>query len=331
MDRRVMLGLLAMATLWTGAASAQSTAPEPGRTYKVGYSQIIDHPALNATRAGFLEGLKDAGFIEGKNLTFEYLNAQGDVANARNIAEKFLADKVDLMAPCTTPNVQAAIKVTHGTTVPVAFGCVTNPVESGILTELGKPTGTNVTGIYGIPPVGKMFDLILKLVPNVKMIGTVYNPSEANSVTLNTLNKAEARKRGVAWAEIQITSTGEVLGASQALATKAEVFLMPQDNTIASSFDAVVHATRERKIPLFSYDTTAVERGAIGAFAQDQHQAGVDWAKEVAVPVLLGKPAGSVVPATYTKFDLLLNREAAKAAGIELPADLVSQAVKVWN
>jgi putative ABC transport system substrate-binding protein len=329
--RRVFLGVFTAAVLFSSTAPAQQAAPTPGKTYHIGYSQIIDHPALNATRAGFLDGLKEAGFVEGKNLKFDYLNAQGDVANARNIAEKFVADKVDLMAPCTTPNVQAAIRLTKGTKLPVVFGCVTNPVESGILAELDKPTGTNVTGIYGIPPVAKMWDLMLQLAPKAKIIGTIYNPSESNSVALNAANKAEAVRRKLTWAEIQITSSADVLAATEALLTKADTLLMPQDNTIASAFDAVVKVAREKKVPLFTYDTSAVERGAIAAFAQNQHQAGVDWAREVAVPVLLGKPAGTIVPVSYKAFDLILNKTAATAAGIALPPALTAQAVKVFE
>ena len=329
MRTTTILGLL-LACL-AGPVLAQSTGPTPGKTYRIGFSQIIDHPALNATRAGFLEGLKAAGFVEGKNLTFEHLNAQGDVANARTIAEKFLADKVDLMAPCTTPNTQAAIRVTRGTSIPVAFGCVTNPVESGIVATLDKPTGTNVTGIYGIPPVAKMFDLVQKLHPKAKVIATIYNPSESNSVTLNAMNKAEAVRRGLTWAEIQITSSAEVLAAAQALVGRVDTMLMPQDNTIASAFDAIVRVARGAKIPLFSYDTTAVERGAIAAYAQNQHQAGVDWAHDVAVPILLGKPPGEILPVSYKAFDLLLNSTAADAADIALPPDLTKSAIRVYK
>ena len=325
-----ILGLTGL--LLAGAAQAQpASAPVPGKTYKVGYSQIVDHPALNATREGFLEGLKAAGFIEGKNLAFQYLSAQGDVGNARSIAEKFLADKVDLMAPCTTPNVQAAIRVTKGTSTPVAFGCVTNPVETGILASVDAATGTNVTGIYGIPPVAKMFDLLQKLHPTAKIVGTIYNPAEGNSVALNNLNKAEAIRRKLTWAEIQVTSSAELLAATQAILVKADTLLMPQDNTIASGFDAVVKVARDNKIPLFSFDTSAVERGAIASYAQDQRQAGIDWATEVAVPVLLGKPAGEVKPVAYKAFNLLLNSTAAEAAGITLPEDLTKSALRVFK
>ncbi len=328
---RVLTFLGLAATLAAGPAWSQQAGPAPGKTYKIGFSQIVDHPALNATRAGFLEGLKAAGFIEGKNLTFLYLNAPGDVANARNIAEKVLADKVDLMAPCTTPNVQATIQLTKGTNMPVVFGCVTNPVESGILAALDKPTGTNITGIYGIPPVARMFDLVQQLHPKAKIIATIYNPAESNSVTLNALNKAEAVRRGLTWAEVQVASSAEVLAAASALVGRVDTMLMPQDNTLASAFDAVVRVARQAKIPLFTYDTSAVERGAIAAYAQNQHQAGVDWARDVAVPVLLGKPAGTIVPVPYKAFDLLLNSSAAEAAGITLPPEMIKSAIRVYK
>src|SRR5262245_5822155 len=116
------LALLAAAPALAGVAEAQTrTAPEPGRTYRIGFAQIVDHPALNATRQGFIDGLKESGFEIGKNLVFSYQNAQGDPGTARNIIEKFLADGVDLIAPCTTPVVQAAIRLTRDKKVPVAF------------------------------------------------------------------------------------------------------------------------------------------------------------------------------------------------------------------
>src|SRR5580658_8211950 len=128
MMQRLAIWLVVGLSLFGGGAVAQ----QPGRMYRIGYSQIVDHPALNATRKGFLDGLKAAGFVEGKNLIFEYQNAQGDVGNARNVAEKFLADKVDLIAPCTTPSTQAAVRAARDTGVAVVFGCVSNPVEAGI-------------------------------------------------------------------------------------------------------------------------------------------------------------------------------------------------------
>src|SRR5215470_15708799 len=85
--RRISLaGLICVVALALSPAGAQ---PQPGRTYRIGFSQLVDHPALNATRQGFVDGLKSEGFEVGRNLAFDYQNAQGDVGTARSIAEKF--------------------------------------------------------------------------------------------------------------------------------------------------------------------------------------------------------------------------------------------------
>ncbi len=309
-------------------ASAQ---PAPGRTYRVGYSQIVDHPALNETRRGFLDGLAKAGFVEGRNLVFEYQNAQGDVGNARNIAEKFLADRVDLLAACTTPNVQATIRATRGSGVPVVFGCVTDPVASGILQSLDKPTGSNVTGIYGTQPAAQLVDLITEILPSAKAIGTIYNGGETNSTTANALAKAEAAKRGLRWVEVQVTSSAEVKSAADSLVGRVDAILTPQDNTLASAFDAVVKTARDHRIPLFSLDATSVQRGALAAYGTDQYKLGVAWATRVAVPVLEGQAPGRMVPVPYIDFDLSLNKAAAAADGITIPQSVLQRATKLYD
>jgi len=331
---RVMaFGFAIAAGAWVAhsAIAQQATAPQPGRTYHVGFSQIVDHPALNETRRGLIDGLAKAGFVQGQNLVFEIQIAQGDVANARNIAEKYLADKVDLMAPCTTPNTQATIKVAQGSTIPVAFGCVTNPVEAGILKSLDEPTGTNVTGIFGIPPVAQMFDVLLQIKPDAKSIGTVYNAAESNSNVINRLAKAEAEKRGLKWIEAQVASSAEVKTATDSLVGRADSILIGQDNTVSSAFEAMVKTARDNKIALFSLDTATVERGAIASYAQNQYETGLDWANDVAVPILLGRDPGTIKPARYRRWVLYVNTAAAAAMGVMVPPQLVQQAGKVFD
>ncbi|MBI1774178.1 MAG: ABC transporter substrate-binding protein [Proteobacteria bacterium] len=313
-------------------AHAQTrTQPEPGRTYRIGYAQIVDHPALNATRQGFIDGLKAAGFEVGKNLVFDYQNAQGDVGSARNIAEKFLADKVDLLAPCTTPVVLAALRVAKDSKTPVAFGCVTNPIETGVLQSIDKPTGTNVTGFYTIPPVDRNFELFAAIKPGMKTIGTIYNSGETNSAALDKLSKAEADKRGIKWVPVTVTSSAEIKNAVESLIGKVDAIVTPQDNTVASAYEAIIKATRDAKVPWFSLDVLAVERGAIAAVAQHQYQNGVDWAKKVAVPVLLGKDPGTLTAVAAEVFESQVNLTAAKAAGLSIPDGIVKQASRVFG
>jgi putative ABC transport system substrate-binding protein len=302
------------------------TAPEPGRTYRVGFSQIVDHPALDATRNGFVEGLRRAGFVEGRNLVFEYQSAQGDVGNARVIAQQFLAARVDLMAPCTTSNAQAALQLARGTRVPVVFGCITDPVSAGVLEAIDRPSGTNVTGMYHPVPIEELFELYLKIRPGLKAVGTIYNASETNSQVLAGSARAEAERLGLEWVEATVTSTADVRAAADSLAGRVEAFVITQDNTVASAFEAVVGVARSRKIPIFAMDVLSVERGAIATLAIDQFASGVQWATELAAPVLLGADPGTLLPVRPHAYELHVNPEAARAAGVTVPPDILSRA-----
>jgi len=313
-----------------GPAAAQ-TGPVPGKTYKVGYSQIVDHPALNAIRQGFQDALKAAGFVEGKNLVFEYQNAQGSPNNARNIAEKFVADGVDILTPCTTPNAQATVKLARGGKIPVVFGCITNPVDAGLIASFDQPTGTNVTGQYSLPPAAEIMSLIVELMPKAKTIGTIYNGGESNSVSTEKLAKAEAEKRGLKWVEVQVTSSAEVKSAADSLVGRVDVIFTPQDNTVASAYDAILKSARGAKLPLFSTDTTTVARGGLASFGVDEYKEGVAWAKELAIPVLLGRDAATLVPFYYKDRELYVNTAAAGAAGITIPSAVLARAAKTFK
>ena len=316
-------------SLMLAMMQAVCAQPQPGRSYRIGFSQIVDHPALNATRQGFIDGLKAEGFEVGKNLVLDYQNAQGDVGTARNIAQKFLADGVDLLAPCTTPVVLATIRVAKDSKTPVVFGCVTNPVAVGALPSADKPTGTNVTGFYTMPPVAKNLDMFLAIRPGLKTVGTIYNSGETNSETLNKLAKAEAEKRGIAWTAVTITSGAEVKNAIDSLIGKVDAIVTLQDNTVASAYEPVAKAARDAKKPWFSFDVLAVQRGAIAALAQHQYQNGVDWARKVAAPVLLGKDPGTLLAVEASVFETQVNASAAKAVDLTIPESILKQASKV--
>jgi putative ABC transport system substrate-binding protein len=330
--RRLALAAALTALLPAVAVLAQSATgrtPQPGRVYKVAYSQIVDHPALNETRRGFLDGLKQAGFVEGQNLTFLYQNAQGDVGNARNIAEKFLADGVDVLTPCTTPNVQATVRVAKGGRTPVVFACVTDPVAAGIIESVERPSGTNVTGVYNPLPIGELFDLFLRIQPGLKTAGTVYNASEGNSQVINRQAKAEAERRGLKWVEATVAGSADVRTATESLVGKVDALILGQDNTVASAFEAVVKVANERQLPLFSMDTQAPARGAIASLAASNYEQGVLWAKELVVPVLLGTDPATVTPVRPRVFDLQVNLQAASAAKLTIPKDVIDRATRV--
>ena len=128
-----------------------------------------------------------------------------------------------------------------------------------------------------------------------------------------------------------ITSSAEVKNAVESLVGKVDAVVTLQDNTVASAYEAVVKATRDNKLPWFSLDVLAVERGAIAGLAQHQYQNGVDWARKVAVPVLRGQDPGTLVAVEATVFEVRLNTAAAKAVGLTIPDAVIKQASKVFE
>ena len=129
---------------------------------RIGEHQIVAHPALDNDSKGFAAALAEEGFIEGKNITIERQNAQGEQPNCAIIAQKYRDDRVDLIHAISTPNAQASVKVTKD--IPIVFSSVTDPVATGIVPKAGK-SGTNVTGVSDRWPITLQCRMYQDLVP----------------------------------------------------------------------------------------------------------------------------------------------------------------------
>jgi putative ABC transport system substrate-binding protein len=282
----------------------------------------VSHPALDATVQGFVEALAAAGFVEGENVTYDMQNAQGEMANATTIAQKFVGDNVDLILSVATPTSQAAVKAT--TSIPIVFAAVTDPVAAGLVGDPDAPDA-NVTGCSDLLPVQPHLDLIKKLVPNVKTIGLLYNAGETNSVTLVEQEKAAAAAMGLETVEATAASSSEVLAAAQSLVGRVDAISVLTDNTVVSALDSVVKVCEENKIPLIAGDIDSVKGGAVAAYAFDYHDHGVQ-AGEMAAKVLQGTPIADI-PVEYAQnLQLAINVEAAEAMGVTIPDALKTEA-----
>ena len=309
----------AAASTTTSAAASTTTV---AKTYKIGITQIVTHPALDAAAKGFIDALAAAGYVEGKNVTYDKQNAQGDMANATTIAQKFVGDKDDLILSIATPTSQAAVKATS--TIPIVFAAVTDPVAAGLVKNAKAPEA-NVTGVSDLLPVQPHLDLIKAIVPNVKTVGLLYNSGETNSVTLVKQEKAAAEAMGLKVVEATAASSSEVLAAAQSLVGRVDVISVLTDNTVVSALESVVKVCQENKIPLICGDTDSVKRGAVAAYAFDYYDHGMQ-AGELAVEILEGTPILSI-PVEYAEnLQLAINSAAATAMGVTIPADLVAKA-----
>ena len=183
-----------LATAVLSATAIFSSANVLAATATVAVSQIVEHPALDATRQGLLDGLKAKGYEEGKNLEFDYKTAQGNPAIAVQIARQYVGENPDVLVGIATPSAQALVSATRS--IPVVFTAVTDPVGAKLVKSMEQP-GKNVTGLSDLSPVAQHVDLIQEILPQVKSIGVVFNPGEANAVTLVELLKESAEAKGI--------------------------------------------------------------------------------------------------------------------------------------
>lgn len=311
-----------IATAVLAGAALLSSQSIMAKTAKVAVSQIVEHPALDATRQGLLDGLKAKGYEEGKNLEFDNKTAQGNPAIAVQIARQFVGENPDVLVGIATPTAQALVSATK--TIPIVFTAVTDPVGAKLVKQLEQP-GKNVTGLSDLSPVEQHVELIKEILPNVKSIGVVYNPGEANAVSLMELLKLSAAKHGIKLVEATALKSADVQSATQAIAEKSDVIYALIDNTVASAIEGMIVAANQAKTPVFGAATSYVERGAIASLGFDYYQIGVQTADYVAA-ILEGKEPGSLDVQVAKGSDLVINKTAAEQLGITIPEAVLARA-----
>ncbi|HRX62735.1 MAG TPA: ABC transporter substrate-binding protein [Candidatus Competibacter sp.] len=298
-------------------------AAESPRT--VALTQIVEHPSLDAARHGILDELAAAGYTLGQNLKIDYQNAQGNPITAAQIARKFVGDRPDVIVTITTPSAQAVVAATRE--LPVVFCSVSDPLGAKLVNNLAKPGG-NVTGTSDLSPIAEQLDLIRELSPDAKKLGVLYNPGEANSVSLVALLKTQASGKGLQVIEATAPKSGDVLSAARQLAGKAEAIYIPLDNTVVSALEAVIKVGRDARIPVYSADTDSVGRGTIASLGFDYYDVGRQTGQQV-VRILRGEKPGDIPVERVKKLNLYINLQAAEAMGVTIPDSIRQRAVNL--
>lgn len=294
-----------------------------GQPIAIGITQIVDHPALNAVRDGIIAVLREAGYIEGQNVRFILANAQRDFSVAIAIAQNFRAQEVGLVVSIATPTSQAVVQVFQGTTVPVVFSAVTDPVRAGLTVF------PNVTGTSDMIDVAGDLALLKELVPGLRRVGMVFNPGEVNSAILTRMAQDAAPKLGLTIVTAAAESTAGVLAAAQSLVGRVDAVYVTTDNTVATALEAVIQVTSAAKIPFLMADPTSLERGALVCTGHNYYEHG-RLTGEIVVRVLRGEKPGQI-PVVYQTGgrQVLLNLDVAAAMGFTFPQALLDRATGV--
>src|SRR5690554_332103 len=286
MMRRRLLSALLGSMLLAGAAHADNVS--------LGITQIVEHPALDASRQGVLDELAEHGYVEGDNLTIDFQNAQGD----------------------------AAMRDT-----PIVFTAVTDPLMAKLVNDMDAP-GANITGVVDAPPLEAQLQLIRDMFPEAQRLGVAYNPGEANSVS--QIEKLQGLAPGLGFELVEVTAsrTSEVMGAARSLAGRVDAIYVPVDNTIVSALESVVRVGHDANIPVFTGDNASVERGALASLGFSYYDMGRQTG-EMILRILDGESPGDLPVGTVEMLELILNQGTADRIGYTIPAEFEEQAVEI--
>lgn len=282
------------------------------KTFKVGVTQIVEHPSLDAAYKGFQKALDEQGL----KVEYDVQIAQGDQNNNQTIANNFVGDGVDLIFANSTPSALGALNATKD--IPIVFTSVTDPVGAGLVKSMDE-SGENITGTTDTHP-DAIPNTVKFIAENFKgeNVGVIYNSGEQNSIAQIDLVKKALKETSFKLTEATISNSSEVKQAAESLVGKADVIYIITDNTVVSALESVIQVANDNDIPLFVGELDSVKRGGFAAYGFDYFDIGYE-AGEMAAQILKGEKKPSELPVQYPQnLKLQINQTAAKEMNIEI-------------
>jgi len=325
MRRREFITLLGGAAVgWPVAANAQQAA----KVARIGYlsTNLASSPHQHEA---FRQGLRDLGYVEGRNVVIEYRDAEGKVERHPALAAELVALKVDVIVVAGSTLTARTAKQATGT-LPIVFIAVGDPVGSGLVTSLARP-GSNVTGLSNIGPelVGKCLELLKQAVPGVSRVAVLWVPGALGERTdKNMLNGAEVAGRalGVQLQFVDARGLENFDGAfSDMTSAGAGALTVLPSARLLREHRRLVDLAAKNRLPAVYTSREFVDAGglmAYGANLADLYRRAATYVDKI----LKGAKPGDLPVEQPTKFELVINLKAAKALGLEVPPLLVAQA-----
>lgn len=322
--REFITALGGMTVAWSVVTRAQ----QPMK--KIGFLSVSSPGPHAPFVAAFNEGLKEVGFIEGQNLAIEYSWAEGNFDRLPALAADLIHNKVDVIAAMSGDvSIRAAIRASS--TIPVVFITGSDPVQTGLVASLARPGG-NVTGLSMIATelMAKRFELLSELVPQIRTIALLINPKyhSATEGTIPLVQQA-ATVKGVRLHILKATDEDEFEPAFAALAhLKVDALIVGTDPFFTSRRERIVALASRYSVPaIYEWQEFATAGGLISygaSLTSLYREAGVYVGK-----VLKGAKPADLPIQQPTKFELVVNLNAAKALGLTVPPILITAADKV--
>jgi putative ABC transport system substrate-binding protein len=324
MKRREFLGLIIGSAVSVRSARGQQVAS----VRHIGILSSFSAANTQRWEKALLLGLRDAGWVDGRNLLIERRYAEGRMERLPELAGDLLRQKVEVIVTTVTADTTAAKTATSD--IPIVMAAVGDPVATGLVKSLARPGG-NVTGLSQMTPdlTGKRLELLKELVPDVSAIALLYNPDDPLSVLDWTEAQRSAQTLGIRFHSMRISKTSDLdkaLTEIPALHVGALV-MMPAPVLVENLKPVADFAIRNRMPSLFHLREYA-EAGGLVSYGVDRSDL-FRRAASYIDKILKGANPADLPIEQPTKFELLINLKTAKALDLVIPPRLLGMADEV--
>lgn len=313
--------------MFTGCGTKDDAKTSFGKdgVINIGVSQLVTHDALDASYKGFVDGLSEAGYVDGDNIKIDYQNASGDQSNCTTIAQKLVTDNNDLILAIATNAAQACANAT--TEIPILITAVTDPAATGLV-ETNEAPGGNVSGTSDLTPVEEQMKLLKRILPEAKKVAILYCSSEVNSQIQADMAEEEAKNLGLEVVHATVSASSEIQQVVESLINKVDAIYAPTDNMIASGMATVAMIANENNLPVIVGEEGMLSEGGLATYGINYYELGKQTAAQ-AVKLFKGEAKIDSMPIEYInseKVTLKINEDVANQLGIVIPDEVLAEA-----
>jgi putative ABC transport system substrate-binding protein len=304
------------------SARLAAQAPQPTRVYRVGVLEPVSLESNSANMAELRAGLKDLGYVEGRNLVIEYRWADGRRERFAQLAAELVAQQVDLIVTSGTPATLAAKNAPGG--IPVVTASVADPVESKLVDSLERPGG-NVTGLGVLVKEleAKRIELLRALAPGKKRLAAIIDMGNPALDSVWKATEAAARSLGLEPELVDVRQPEKITdGFDAALAHKAELLVVRFGSLTPENRQLIVDLAARHKLPAMYASRQFVDAGGLASYgvnSQDMYRRTALFVDKI----LKGAKSAELPMERPGKFELILNRKTARALELVIPPDLL--------